>query len=353
MATIRKRSGRWQAIVKRKGYPLLSKTFDQKTDAEKWARKQERDIDLGDWIDTTEAQNCTFAQLLIRYSQEITPRKRGADVEQIRIRALLRSPLAKYSLAALTKEIIAQWRDQRLKQVSSSTVARDMQLLSHIFSVAIRDWSYGIRQNPCSFVRRPAQGVPRDRVLTTIERSKLLAACDDCRNLWIKPVVIFALETAARRGEILSLKWSEVVLERNTAKLNKTKSGKPRTIPLSPACVSMLQQLPRVDSGFVFPITAMALKLAFRRAVERAKIDHITFHDLRHDALTRLARLGLNILELRSISGHASTDMLQRYVSIDAEELAAKLGRDVFLHILSPIPNQKVDRNDGLDTAPC
>lgn len=325
MATIRKRNNRWQAIVKRKGYPLLSKTFDQKTDAEKWARKQEREIDLGDWDDASEAENYSFATVLLRYSQEITPRKRGADVEKIRLAALLRSSLAKYSLAAVTKEVISNWRDKRLEQVSSSTVARDMQLLSHVFTVTIDEWSYGLRRNPCSSVRRPSQGTPRDRILTSSERTKLLFACENCTNTWIKPVVIFALESATRRGEILSLKWSDVDLDRCTAKLNITKSGKPRTIPLSPACVSMLKQLPKSDSGFVFPITAMSLKLAYRRAVERSGIDHITFHDLRHDALTRLAKMGLNILELRSISGHASTDMLQRYVSIDAEELANKL----------------------------
>ena len=327
MATIRQRGNRWQCIVKRKGHPLLSNTFDLRKDAEKWGRQHERLIDAGQWIDQSDAEQTSLGDLLDRYSKEVTPKKRGAQVELIRINALRRSSLTKYSVAAITGKMVSQWRDQRLQEVSGSTVGREMTLLSHVFTIAIREWGITLHQNPLSHVRKPQSAKPRDRVLNDDERMALIASCGKCRNPWVQPVVLFALETAARRGEILALQWSDIDLQRKTAKLRVTKTDEPRTIPLSPSCISMLERLPRNINGQVFPVTTEAFKQAYERAVARAGVENFTFHDLRHDSLTRLAKLGLSVLELRAISGHKSANMLQRYVSIDAGDLADKLAR--------------------------
>jgi integrase len=323
MATIRQRGNRWQCIIKRKGHPLLSNTFDLRKDAEKWARQQERAMDAGQWIDRTEAEQTTLEELLKRYAKEVSISKRGKDAEEVRIEQFKKTNLAKYSVASITGQMVAEWRDSRLKEVSGSTVCRDLTLLSHVFSVAIREWGIALHSNPVSLIRKPPAGKPRDRILTSEQRAALVGACGQCQSPWVKPVVVFALETAARRGEILALTWRDVDLERKVAKVSG-KTGS-RSIPLSPACVSMLRSLPRSLEGHVFPVTIETLKQAYARAVTRASIQDFTFHDLRHDALTRLARLGLNILELRSISGHATANMLQRYVSIDAGDLAKKL----------------------------
>lgn len=327
MACIRQRNKRWQCIIKRKGHPVISKSFDLKTDAEKWSRRQERLIDSGQWVDHTESECTILAELIERYSKEISTRKRGMEVEVIRLGAIKRSALAKHSVAAITGQKISQWRDLRLKEVSGSTVAREMTLLSHVFIVAIREWSFPLKCNPVLFVKKPSSAKPRDRVLTDNERASLISSCSECHNPWIPPVVIFALETAARRGEVLALTWDSIDLKHGTAKLSVTKSGQPRTVPLTQACVSMLRSIPRSLDGRVFPVTVETLKQAYTRAVTRAGIHNFTFHDLRHDALTRLAKLGLNVLELRAISGHTTANMLQRYVSIDARELSDKLDK--------------------------
>jgi integrase len=324
MATIRERAGRWQAIIKRKGYPQQSRTFDLRKDAEKWARQQERQMDAGQWVDRTEAEQTTLAELLDRYAREISSTKRGKESELYRIEQFKRSTLAKYSPAAVTGQLISTWREERLREVSGGTVLREMQLLSHVFAVAMREWGIALHNNPVAMVRKPAPGKARDKVLTDTQREALLLACGQCKNPWIKPVVQFALETATRRGEILSLSWSQVDLERCTAKVDG-KTGA-RVIPLSANCAAMLRGLPRSLDGRVFPVTIETLKQAYERAVTRAGITGFNFHDLRHDALTRLAKRGLSILELRAISGHTTANMLQRYVSIDPGELARKLG---------------------------
>ena len=325
MATIRQRGNSWQVIVKRKGYPTKSKSFDLKKDAEKWGRQQERQMDTGEWTDTAPAHQSTLGELLDRYLEEVTTTKPGAFQEASRIRVIKRSSLVKHSVAAVNPSLVAAYRDSRLKEVSGSTVAKEMGLLSHVFSVAIKEWGFGLPSNPVTLVRKPSDPAPRDRTLNDSQRAALLASCGSCRNPCIKPVVAFALETAARRGEILGLCWKNVDLDRCTAKVNG-KTGS-RTVPLSPACVELLKSLPRSLDGRVFPVTVETLKQAYERAVTRAGIKDFTFHDLRHDALTRLAKLGLSVLELRAISGHTTANMLQRYVSIDAGELAYKLRR--------------------------
>lgn len=323
MATFRERQGRWQAIVKRSGYPTISKSFGLFKDAQRWARKQERQMDCGEWLDQSEARNTLLKELLSRYAQEVSRGKRGFTTERYRLERLKLSSLGKLSVAAISPQTLAKWRDQRLAEVSSGTVLREVQLLGHVFSVAIRDWGLPLPANPVAMMRKPSPGKPRDRVLNDRERSALLLALDSCRNPWVKPAVVFALETAARRGEILSLRWEQVNLERATTKVDG-KTG-PRVIPLTPACIALLSSLPRSIDGRVFPLTADALKQAYERSVERAKLVDLTFHDLRHDALTRLAKIGLSVLELRAISGHTSANMLQRYVSIDPADLALKL----------------------------
>lgn len=278
MATIRPMRDKWQCIIRRKGHPAQSKTFDLRKDAEKWGRQQERLIDAGQWVDRTEAEQTTLRDLLKRYSKEISITKRGAEVETIRINTLCRSALAKYTVAAITGKTLAHWRDERLTEVSGSTVTRELQLLGHVFSVAIREWGFGLHSNPVSLIRKPTPNKARDRVLNDSQRQALVSSCAQCQSPWIKPVVVFALETAARRGEILALTWRDVDLERKVAKVSG-KTGS-RTIPLSPACVSILRSLPRSLEGHVFPVTIETLKQAYARAVARAGIQDFTFHDL-------------------------------------------------------------------------
>lgn len=325
MAAIRKRGDKWQARIRIKGQAAIEKSFSNKADAEAWAKITEAEMIRGVFIKRTDAERTTLLELIDRYGREISPTKRGHDAESYRLEQFRQAKVAKQAVASITAAMIATWRDERLKAVSSGTVLRDLQLMSHVFSVAERDWGLHLPNgNPVEKIRKPAPGKARDRVLTDTEREALLLACGQCKNSWIKPVVQFALETAARRGEILSLSWRDVDLERCTAKVDG-KTGA-RVIPLSGQCAALLKGLPRSLDGRVFPVTAETLKQAYERAVVRAGISGFNFHDLRHDALTRLAKLGLSILELRSISGHTTANMLQRYVAIDPAELARKLG---------------------------
>lgn len=327
MATFRKRGPyQWQAQVRKKGQPLQTKTFETRALAEQWARTIEVEIDKGVFVSRAEAESTTLKELLERYLAEVTPLKKGAASETNRARALIRLPLARRYVAGIRGVDIARYRDERLRKVTPSTVKRDLVLLGHVFEVARKEWGIHVH-NPVRDIRLPADNRPRDRRLQAGEEARLLEACREARNPWLLPIVQLALETAMRQGELIRLHWEHIDLNRRTAHLPDTKNGEARTVPLSTTAVRVLRTLPRGLHGPVFlGLTTEAVKRAYIRAVRRASIENLRFHDLRHEATTRLFEKGLNIMEVASITGHKDLRMLRRYTHLKAEDLARKLG---------------------------
>lgn len=327
MASFRQRNNKWQARVSRNGYPDQVKTFDAKSDAERWARSVESEMDKGQFIDTQEAQRTTLRDLILRYVQEVTPTMKSVNEDTIRLKAIARKPIANWSLANLSATRIATYRDERLKEVSNGTVIRELAYLSSIINHARREWGINT-PNPVQYVRKPASPAGRTRKLSVNERARLLAALEPTgrRNIWTTPVVVLALETAMRRSELLGLRWENIDLARQTALLPDTKNGTPRTVPLSTVAVDVLKSLPRNISGEVFPIKYFTLDTAFKRGVKRAGLTDFHFHDLRHTAITAMAEKLPNLIELSAVTGHKSLSMLKRYYHPSAEDLAHKLG---------------------------
>lgn len=327
MASFRQRNGKWQARVIRDGYPDQTKTFQSKADAEKWARAIESAIDKGQFVTTTEAHRTTLSDVIARYLVEITPTMKGATEDAIRLKAILRKPIAKWSMANLSAARIAAYRDERLKEVSAGTVIRELAYLSSIINHARREWGINV-SNPVQMVRKPQSPQARSRVLTDDEIGKLLHALEPQgrRSHWTKPAVQLALETAMRRGELLSLRWEYIDLQARTAFLPDTKNGESRTVPLSSAAAQVLSELPKHISGAVIPVKFFSLDAAFKRACKRAGLQEVRFHDLRRTAITRMADKLPNVIELAAVSGHKSLMVLKRYYRPAPIDLAKKLG---------------------------
>jgi len=327
MASIRFRSNKWQARVFRQGQQALVKTFYSKEDAQRWARSIEVEWDKGTYISIHQAQKTTLGELIERYLREVTPLMRGASADTIRLKAMMRRLIAKENMATLTPSKIAKYRDERLQEIKPSTVIRELAYFSAIINHARREWGLNI-PNPVLGVRKPAQPQGRNRVLTFEEERLLLDACKPLanRNIYTRPFVILALETAMRRGEILSLHWENINYAKRTAFLSLTKNGESRTVPLSTRAIETLQALPRSIDGRVLPINFAALETNFKRARERAGLKDLRIHDLRHTAATRLAEKLPNLLELSAVTGHKSLAMLKRYYHPNPQQLALKLG---------------------------
>ncbi|MGD7247697.1 tyrosine-type recombinase/integrase [Ralstonia pseudosolanacearum] len=216
-------------------------------------------MDRGSYVSRSGAESATLGDVLERYIVDVCPSMRGGAEDTIRLRAMSRTRLAKLSMAALTPMAVAAYRDERLKQVQPGTVIRELAYLSAIINHARREWGINVT-NPVASVRKPPTPQGRDRVLTAEEEYQLLAALAPTgrRNPWLRPMTILSLETAMRRGELLSLRWSNIDLENQTAFLPMTKNGTARTVPLSRKAVHLLRELPRCIDGRVFPINAPA-----------------------------------------------------------------------------------------------
>jgi len=328
MASIRQRENRWQCRVTRHGFPPETKSFASKADAETWARSIEVEMDKGTHQNRASVERTTLADVLLRYAEEVTPCKKGAKDEAIRLNALRANKLAKHSLANLSAAAVAKFRDERLKTVSAGTVLRDLALISSVLNHARREWGLPV-ENAVQAIRKPRQPQGRERVLSHDEEASLLTASAPVgrRSPWLQPIIILALETAMRRGELLALRWEHVSLDKRTALLPDTKNGTRRLVPLSPRAIDTLKHMARSIDGRVFPISEPALHLRFKLACERAGIGGLHFHDLRHTATTRLAEKLTNLAELSAVTGHKSLQMLKRYYHPNAEALAEKLAR--------------------------
>lgn len=327
MATFRQRSGTWQARVRIKGYPTETKSFTTKAEAQKWAREMESSMDKGAHYPSNQVTSITLHDVLQRYLEEVTPSKRSAVREAQGIRFMQRNRIASYGMHVLTPQVVAHYRDDRLKSVSPGTIIRELSILSSILTHARKEWGLRI-SNPCELVRKPPAPRGRSRLLSLDEEHRLLEELKPVRRRspWMAPLVMLALETAMRRGELLGLRWEHIDVNKQTAFLPMTKNGSARTVPLSTKAVGIIDSLPRSSAGRVIPLTEMGMEAAFRKACARAGIKDLHFHDLRHTATSRLAEKLPNVIELAAVTGHRTLQMLKRYYHPKAEVLARKLG---------------------------
>lgn len=345
LATITQRdNGGWQAAVRRKGHPAAYGTFAKKSDAEIWAAEIEREIRMGIYMPRKEAESTTFSDLAKAFEADFAPHHYRGKAWKYKL-AALKERLGKYALAALTPAIVAKYRDDRLTdpdpryklnrdkapRISPSTVKTEIDLLSKVLDVAQKEFSIALPAgNPVLAVRKPKAGKGRDRRLTAVEWEAMMRECMASGNLWLAPAVTIAVETSMRQGEMLSMEWQHFDRKRRLVLLldpDLIKTAEPRAVPLSSAAMTAIDSLPRALSGRMIPINRMTLYKAFERACERARIEDYTWHDLRHEALSRLAERGdFTVIELAAVSGHKTLQMLKRYTHLQATKLAEKMG---------------------------
>ena len=380
MAVITQRkNGSWQARIRRQGWPAQSKAFARKGDADAWARAVEREMDVGAFIQRDDAERTTFQDAADMYTREVLPRLR-AQTQPRYMLARICEHFGRYSLASISPAMLAEYRDTRLKAVSAQTVVHELGLITRVLKACQLDWGIALPQGiPTQAIRRPKVSNARERRLEGQEEALLLQAL--AGKTYPLAAVILAVETAARQSELASLQWADVDLVRRVARLRGpgggvTKSGDDyRDVPLSPRAIKTLETLPRkLKDPRVLPLSQNALRLSWDRALASARRRHLQarlvaqlavegidgdkevralvykkrsplprsvdlmaeleqtdktlsdlhFHDLRHEATSRLADR-LQMHELMKVTGHKSSSMLSRYFHPRAEDLAAKL----------------------------
>ncbi|MHB1285889.1 MAG: tyrosine-type recombinase/integrase [Leptospirales bacterium] len=324
MAYFQKRSGSWRTIVKRKGFERITRTFDTKAAAEAWARQVEGEMDRGGYVSKKEAENTTLSEALERYEREVSSRKKGHRREKTRILIWKNHPLAKRFLASIRGSDMASYRDERMKAgYASNTIRLELAIVSHLFEIARKEWGMEGLHNPVKSIRMPSPPAGRDRRLHPGELEKLL----ECLSEEMNQVVRFALETAMRRGELAGMTWDMMDLKKRTVTLPETKNGQKRIVPLSSLAVAILKDrlsTRRID-GKVWDIGLDAISQDFAKACQKAGISGLHFHDLRHEATSRLFEKGFDTMEVRTITGHKTLQMLARYTHLRAEDLVERM----------------------------
>jgi integrase len=328
----------------------VTKTFTSPRLASRWLSEIEVDRNRGVFVDRSEAERKTLGDIILRYEEEVLgedSEKRGAAKEKGHLKIVREDQICQIKLANLGTDDIAKFRDRmKAADYAPATTVRRLNLIQTIIGHARREWKINLPNNPAQMVSRPAgadhkrnrvfvppplkRGAGSPGEVEKSEEERLLATCDADSNLLLGPIVRFAIYTAMRQGEIIGLQWQDIDFDRYTAVVlgaerKVTKNGEIRVAPLIPAAVELLLELHENKSGKrVFPIDQEVLKTRFRRAAARAKIVDLTFHDLRHIATSRLAKIFSNPLDLKRVTGHKDLKSLDRYYHTTAQELAER-----------------------------
>jgi integrase len=313
MATIRKRKQKYQVQVRRIGLRPVAASFHQLKDAQAWARYMELKADRRDLPpDPNALREITLGELVVRYRDTVSPRKRTAQTERVVLNAFLLHPICRRKLSDITRTDFAAYRDDRLKKIKASSLKRSLVPIHNLYELAKTEWGLPIRDNPVANLKLPPTDIRRERRLKESEWEKLMGAAHQSRNPILLSVIKFAVLTGLRRGELLAARWDDVDWQQRALVVRLTKNGHPRTLPLTTECLNLLNVLPKREER-VFPISGNAVRLAWTRLCKRAGIANLHFHDLRHEAISRFFEKGLTVPEVALLSGHKDMRMLLRY----------------------------------------
>ncbi len=330
----------YRVQVRLKGYPVQSATFARKTDAKKWAQQIEAAMREGRHFKTTEAKKRTLGELINRYIRDILPNKPKSQKKQTGQLNWWKEQIGDYALAEITPALIAEQRDNlfqgqtvRKKPRSSATAVRYLAALSHVFTIAIREWGW-LENNPVSRVTKPKEPRGRVRFLDDKERENLLKAAKESQNPYLYLVIVLCLSTGARRMEILGLKWQNVDLDRGVITLHETKNNERRVLPITGHALELMKEHAKVrhiKTDLVFPAhnlkKPMDIRTPWETALKKAGIEDFRFHDLRHSAASYLAMNGASLAEIAEVLGHKTLAMVKRYAHLSEAHTAKVVAR--------------------------
>ena len=326
MATIRKMGKKWQAVIRIKKRQL-SKSFEKKSDAVKWSAKVEYEIEQGVFNNSDRLNSLKVSELLWLYYEKTKHQTKWSERLKYEILNLCKFPITKLFMSELTTLRVAEFRDDRLLHGKSpSTVKKYLSLLSRAINKAKREFDLPILYNPVALVEKPKEPIGRSRILTNHELEVLLNYASKSYLYYLKDIIVVAIDTLCRQGELLRLQRTDVDFTKATIYIREAKNGHPRKIGASPRVLSVLRSLPTTVDGRFFPVKSRSsFASAFKKAVKSSGVIDFTFHDLRHMGASILAEKGWSAVEISAQGGWRDVRMLSRYTHIQGEYLAKKL----------------------------
>jgi len=309
----------WFTIMQnRKRIQVSTKTENKKL-AERIHAQAITEMQEGIWFEKQKAKTITFQEMTEKYLKKYYRIRDEHTVKR------LLPIFGHLTLAGITTEMISDYRDERLKTVKPATVYQELSLMRRMFNVARREWKW-TKENPVADLSFSVGNKnARDRWLTLEEEKRLL----DCATnpSWLRSLLVFALHTGMRRGEILNLLWNDVDFFRKLVTVVKSKNGEKRGMPMSQTLYNTLKSMSKVVdiSSRVFPISVRSLREAFDMTLKKAGLKDFHFHDLRHTFATRLIQNGVDLYKVKELLGHKTITMTMRYAHHYPESLRSSV----------------------------
>lgn len=341
MATIEMRRNEdgttgYRAKVRLKGFPSESATFERKTDAKEWAKQTEASMRQGRHFKTAEAKKHTVGEFIDRYLRETQKKnpKRFVDVKPLL--GWWEGEIGVYLLSDVSRALIIEQRDKLLntkgrnvERRSNSTVNRYMTALGNAFTVAMNEWEW-VEENPMRKISKLPEPRGRVRFLDHEERERLLEASKASVSPYLHTLVVLALSTGGRHGELINLRWSDIDWQRRVITLHDTKNKERRLLPLAHYALQLMEEhnkVRNIASDLVFPSPSNPMKpwdsrSAWESALKKANIQNFRFHDLRHSCASYLAMNGASLAEIAEVLGHKTLQMVKRYAHLSEAHTA-------------------------------
>jgi integrase len=335
MATIRKHYGKWQVIIRRKGYPAVVKSFTQKSTASSWAKQTELDMEKETYNDVSIASRTTLREVLLKYRDEGIRHLKSARTVKSKINLILKDPISSYGLLQLRSKHVWAFKERISEGRSGKTINMYIETLNTVWKYARKNLSIAVpAEAPAALVSKEKVNNEREVTLTTEEYQRLLKEANNQPTKWgqwpfpiLEDLIRFAVLTCARYSEITGLLRKDVDFNTKLATFRDTKNGTDRTIPLSDEVISILKKYPFGDK--FFPIQSRdRFKMYWYRARRRANLEHLRFHDLRSVGITFHILNGMQLHEVALLSGHKTLSVLhRRYLRLKPEDLLEKVNK--------------------------
>ena len=336
MATIIKRKNFYQVKIRLKGHPQETASFQRKTDAQKWANQRETELRQGKHLKEAQSKRHTFGEMIDRYiKNELHKKPKSYQKKKMQLNRW-KAELGHLRLFDVTPSKISDVKDKMLneklkngKQKSPTTVVRYMAALSPVFRLAVNEWEW-LDKSPMDKVKRPTEPRGRIRFLDDDERKRLLDAAQNHKNKHLYVIIVLAISTGMRQGEIMGLTWKDVNLSEGYAILHETKNDDVRRVPITGQALKLLKELNkvrRIDTNYIFSDLTTTKPVfnhkAWEQIVKVAEIQDFRFHDLRHTSASYLAMNGASLAEIAEILGHKTLAMVKRYAHLSHSHTAS------------------------------
>jgi integrase len=336
MPSISRRNGSYRVRIYRKNLSPICKSFTSESDALKWLKVTEAQLELGLYqepVVKSQAPMTSFKDAALHYMRTHSIHKKIVRSETYRLQILIKR-WGGLSIESVDKLAVLTLRDDLLKMGrSGETINHYFNTISKLFQMLEGDWDLVV-PNPIKGIKRMPKPLGRTKRISPKMEKHLLASCHELSMPLLSFVIQFAIETGMRRGELMGLKWADIDIPNRQAYLHTSKNGEPRLVPLTKRAMAVLQGLNNEDGDRVFPMSLNVLRNQYERAKAYSKdrwneaginpFDDLRFHDFRHESISRMSDLGLNVIELSSISGHKTLAMLKRYTHPCQETLLKK-----------------------------